>query len=151
MTKRIDTQDRGTGPNPLDTTFGPHSRRSEQLRRETHGGILEIADSVFTHLTLSSVSTLARIAERYPDTLRYFPKGSTLLVSASGDSGDWTSSGYLEVCCQLKYPGEDGKIKTSGKESFFRSQGGSQGLEQAFEGFLRLIADGVLDSDGGVQ
>ena len=149
MTRPAESLDTGTGPNPLDTTFGPHSRRGEQLRREMHGGLLEISDSAFSHLTLSTISNLARIAEKYPEALRYFPKGSTLVLSASGESGDWTEPGHLQVSCELKYPGEDGRIKSSGKEAVYNSQGGSRGVEAAFERFLKLIADGALNSDGG--
>ena len=139
-----------SGQNPLDTTFGPHSRRGQALKNEVHGGILQIADSAFSHMTLSSISNLARIAEKHPEALRYFPEGSKLKLSADGDRGDYTESGYLTVYCELIYPSENGSLKSSGRESFYSSRGGgSQGIEAAFETFIGSIGDSARDSAGG--
>lgn len=141
--------ERGPERNPLDTTFGPHSRRGEQLRSAAHGGILEISESALTHLTLSTISNLARIAERHPQALRYFPEGSRLLLTAEGDSGDYTESGYLNAYCELKYPGSNGSMKSSGRETFYRSSARAGSVEAGFERFIELIENQSLDSNGG--
>ena len=133
-----------SGPNPLDTTFGPHSRRAAQLKSTAHGGILEIADSAMTHLQLSTVSKLGRIAEQHPDALKYFPQGSVLVLSAEYYDSDYSSS--VGVFCELKYPSERGGLKSSGRESIYRS-GGSCSIETAFEKFLLLLENKQLDSD----
>ncbi len=143
-------ENQGLGDDALNTVFGQHSRRAAQLRTETHGKILEISDSAFKHLTLSTVSALARMAERHTDALEYFPEGSRLYLTAAGDRGDYIDSGYLNVYCELRYPGENGGVKSSGREEVYRSSGGARGVEAAFENFLQMLKHGALDSDRGV-
>jgi hypothetical protein len=139
------SSERSNSPNPLDTAFGPHSKRAAQLRNEAHGGILEISDSALTHLPLSTVSKLGRIAEEHPTALRFFPEGSKLVVGADGESGDFESAGYLNVHCSLRYPSEKGGFKNSGKEVFHRVRDRIS-VESAFEKFLQRLEDKQLDA-----
>ena len=138
-----------TGKNPLDTTFGPHSRRAEQIKTQPHGGILEISDSALSALKLSTISNLGRIAEKYPDALKYFPSGSHIVLYGSytlDTSGDWGSSSYYTASCALKYPAPDGSMKTSGKEEILGGWS-EKGIEGKFESFLQLIQNNSLDLD----
>jgi hypothetical protein len=95
---------------------------------------------------LSTVSRLARTAERYPEALRYFPEGSTLVLSASGEPGNYAESGYLNVYGELRYPSGNGSIKTSGKEEIYRSSGErGRSIEAAFEEFLKSLGSAELN------
>ena len=152
QTKRTLFNEAQTAPanHPLDTTFGQHSSRAEHLRTQNQGGTLEITESALTHLTLSTVSKIARIAEAHPKALRYFPEGSRLLLSAAGESSDYIDPGYLIVYCELRFPVANGTTKCSGKEEIYRSANKASRIEFEFEKFLKNLESDSLDSNGGI-
>lgn len=124
------------GDNVLNTNFGNERKESERAPRRG-ATYLDIDSTIYAQLKLSVVARLVQTAEKMPDALRYFPDGSRLMLSAEGERGDYTESGWLRIYCELKFPVGNGRYKSSGKESIASSQSAA---ESGLRKFLRDIA-----------
>ena len=134
--------------NPLNTSLGPGARRIAKLTPPAPEATLEISDSAFAHVELSTLSEISRIAEKHSGALRCFPKGSKLVLSAkyefeeSTRDFDFGGTTSFSIYCHLKYPAENGSFKHSGRELIYYL-GGKTSPSKAFESYVRnLIGKG---------
>lgn len=107
--------------------------------------LLEFAPSAYEYMNIGTLANLARLMQQHPEALRYFPPGTSMIISAAKYSvDDRFDVGYY---CQLRITTPDESYTTAETNFGRRSEFGVT-IESQFSRFLaQLSASAQLSRD----